>query len=402
MCPLTESSVLTEYSLSHTFSRTILELTSEPRFQRTDRIGYAIDRHNRPAVKLAAAQVPLTYDLWKDLRTPAGIGLHPAGIKEIWEFYAHKRVSGIDENGRSTIFQIPTPFKTALQKYTRVIIVSVMLPFSLSLIEEYAQTILENREGSSHLYASLYEEVNSLLESATSRVALSLVGNERIVIPMVNKTIQSLSQEAMPVTHQGEAHGPSKGGNFPQKSIAALLGLGQFGVHRIIFRDEVRGNAVHRFTGPLRSLLVFDTQENREENGTVASLSEPWRKFLIQLYDFTNTDPHINQYRFCTHIPLEDTGCDMCSTYCPSGAQANSMPEGNGVFSPTIQEQCYRFWEGSLQFDYRRCCEERGQMAEIFPEWSCSRGLSMCAAKGKKRASAVAQFYKKKEELMAS
>ncbi|MBU7042948.1 MAG: hypothetical protein HXS47_05090, partial [Theionarchaea archaeon] len=101
MCPLTESSVLTEYSLSHTFSRTILELTSEPRFQRTDRIGYAIDRHNRPAVKLAAAQVPLTYDLWKDLRTPAGIGLHPAGIKEIWEFYAHKRVSGIDENGRS-------------------------------------------------------------------------------------------------------------------------------------------------------------------------------------------------------------------------------------------------------------------------------------------------------------
>jgi hypothetical protein len=393
------SSPITEDNLIREFTQAISELSSEPEFQREDRIGYATDEPNQPAVKLAAAQVPLSYDLWKDLRNPAGIGLHPAGIRDIWEFYAHKRVSGIDEAGRSTIFQIPTPFETAQGTYKRVIIVSVMLPFSPSLIDEYAQIIVENRRGSSHIYTRMYEEVNSLLESATSRVAISLFDKDMVAIPMVNKTIQSISEGAVPLTHQREAHGPSKGGNFPQKSIAALVGLGQFGVHRIIFRDELAGNAIHRFTGPIRSLVLFDTQEGSEENGTIIALTDKWRTFLMELYDFTRKDPEINQYRFCTHIPLDDAGCEMCTTFCPSGAQGNSMPDMDGTFSPHIEGQQHRFWNGLLQFDYGRCCEERGQMAEIFPEWSCSRGLSICAAKGKKRLFAVQEFYKKRKEL---
>ena len=401
MSSLSASFDLSEDFLISTFEQTISELSLEPTFQRGDRTGYAVDRKNQPAVKLAVAQVPLSYDLWEGLRNPAGIGLHPIGIREIWEFYTHRRVNGIDEAGRPTIFQIPTPFESALNLYKRVIIISAMLPFSPLLIDDYANSIMKNTRGSSHLYAKVYEEVNTILDSATTRVAIELIEGKRIVVPLVNSTIQSISQEAVPLTHQEAAHGPSKGGNFPQKSIAALLGLGQFGVNRIIFRDEKVGNSIHRFTGPLRSIVLFDPQDPADEKGTIITLTRRWRKFLMRLYDFTDTDPEINKYRFCTHIPSDDEGCEMCKIYCPSGAQSNSMPGSDGTFSPEVTQQEHRFWKGTLQFDYRRCCEERGQMAEIFPEWSCSRGLSVCAAKGKRRAFSATHFYEKRAELTA-
>ncbi|MBU7032134.1 MAG: hypothetical protein HXS53_06360 [Theionarchaea archaeon] len=399
MPPRSASSNLTEDFLVSEFARTISDLSLEPRFQRGDRIGYAVDRKNQPAVKLAMAQVPLSYDLWEGLKNPAGIGLHPVGIREIWEFYAHRRITGIDEAGRPTIFQIPLPFDRALNQYRCVLIISVMLPFSPLLMDEYADSIMKNTRGSSHLFTRMCDEINALLDSATSRVAIELMGEKRIVVPLVNTTIQSISQEAIPLTHQGAAHGPSKGGNFPQKSIAALLGLGQFGVNRIIFRDEQVGNSIHRFVGPLRSILIFDSQMNMDEEGTIIPLTSAWRKFLMRLYDFTDTDPEINRYRFCTHVSLEDEGCEMCRIYCPSGAQSNSMPERNGTFPLEIIQQKHRFWNGTLQFDYRRCCEERGQMTEIFPEWSCSRALSVCAAKGKRRIFSAAHFYDKRAGL---
>ena len=47
----------------------------------------------------------------------------------------------------------------------------------------------------------------------------------------------------------------------PQKSVAVLMGLGQFGVSRIVFKDEIVGGNVQRFTGPLRSIIIFDQEE---------------------------------------------------------------------------------------------------------------------------------------------
>lgn len=387
---------LSHEKLATMFKEKITELQNEPAFERTAQpIQYAVDKKGIPHVKLAVGNVPLTYDLWKGLKNPALIGLYPAGLHEIWEFYAHRRKTGVDESGRPTIFQIPRSFDSAQKEYNRAVLVSVMLPFSPEILTQYTAVI--RGKGSSHVFSRMYEEVNTLLDTATTRVALDLVADDTVVVPMNNETVSSISKEALPLTRQGTSHGPSKGVNYPQKSVAALLGLGQLGVNRIIFRDEYTNGTVERFTGPLRSLVIFDKKD--VENNSIICLSDSWRLFLFDLYDFTNTDPEVNKYRFCSYIPYNDNGCRLCIEYCPSGAQANSVPDPTGEYPHYIASQTHRFWKGKLQFDYARCCEERGQMASLFPEWSCARGLSVCAAKGKKRVYAARNFYTKRKEL---
>lgn len=388
---------LLQENLTTLFKRVVAELQEEPEFKRKGKPLYAVE-NGTPSIKVAAGNIPLNYDLWKNLRNPAVVGLYPVGLQKIWEFYAHTKKRGIDTSGRSTIFQVPQPFDSAMKKYSRAVIISVMLPFSPDSIKEYTE-LVGDREGSSHVYYSMYDDVDTMVDRAVSRAALGLVRDNNVVVPMHKDNVIKVSKEAVPVTRQGSSHGPAKGGNYPQKSVAALLGLGQFGVHRIIFRDEVVSGKVQRLTGPLRSIIIFDRNQLITDGEGMIYPGDQWRQFLFKLYDFTNTDSEVNKYRFCTYQPLNDEGCGFCKVYCPSGAQANSMPDTTGEYSKEIVQQQHRFWEGKLQFDYARCCEERGQMASLFNEWSCSRALSVCASKGRKRKYAAENFYKKMWEL---
>jgi hypothetical protein len=383
------------------FKKKIAELQEEPEFQWSkQRITYAVDRQGSPDVKLTVGNVPLDYDLWKGLRNPAVIGLYPAGLNEIWMFHANRRKKKVDEAGRQTIFQVPRSFEYAKKNFNRAVILSVMLPFSPKIIRDYSDIILSGKVGSSHLFSRMYEDVNLMINKATSRVAIELINNDNMALSLDNKTVNNISEEAMPVTHQKESHGPSKGGNYPQKSLAALLGLGQFGVSRLVFRDEIVDKNVERFMGPLRSIVVFDNEELvNDGDGGVIFPTDEWRSFLFQLYDFTNIDPEVNKYRFCSYIPYDDEGCGKCVKSCPSGAQANSVPAVNGEYSEEVSKQDHRFWEQKLQFDFGRCCEDRGQMAGLFPEWSCAMCASVCASKGKRRVESVERFYEKMGEL---
>lgn len=386
-------------NLIRMFQEKITELQEEPEFARDQRIPYARENET-PEVKVAVGNVSLDHDLWKELRNPAVVGLYPAGLQQIWEFFAHKRKTGTDESGRPTIFQVPRSFGSALQIYNRAVIISVMLPFSTEIVRNYTESVIGKEKSSSHVYAAMYEEVNLLLDKATTRAAIDLVADDNVVIPMNNDNVAHVSEEAVPLTRQGTSHGPSKGGNYPQKSVAALLGLGQFGVHRIIFKDEMNNGKIERFTGPLRSIIVFDKNDIiTNGNNDVIYITDSWRSFLLRLFDFTDTDPEINKYRFCAYIPYHDEGCTKCRDVCPSGAQPNSMPSPTGEYPEEVATQAHRFWEGKLQFDHARCCEERGQMAELFPEWSCSRGLSVCKARGVRRVYAAKNFYKKRAAL---
>jgi hypothetical protein len=178
------------------------------------------------------------------------------------------------------------------------------------------------------------------------------------------------------------------------------MGLGQFGVSRIVFRDELIDGKIRRLVGPLRSIIIFD------ENDPVTDGSEgiiyptkEWRDFLMTLSDFTNDNQDVNRYRYCSYIPLEDKGCGKCIENCPPGAQINSVPKEDGGFSKAVSNQTHRFWKGKLQFDYARCCEIRGQMANLFPEWSCARCVSVCAIEGVRRSQAVDDFNTKMREL---
>ncbi|MGD2250319.1 MAG: hypothetical protein PVF58_18120 [Candidatus Methanofastidiosia archaeon] len=391
---MTSNPVLIQPFVTDLFKKTITELQKEPQFNRYSPL-YAVSNGD-PSIKVAVGNVPLNYDLWKGLRNPGRIGLYPAGLKEIWEFYAHRSIDAVDASGRPTIFQVPVSFQNACTEYKRAVLISVMLPFAPDIVTQYINTVEDNLS-SSHLFTQIYNTVDTILDTACTRVAHYLVHNDTVVVPMNNQNVSSLSAEAIPLTRQNDSHGPSKGGNYPQKSLAVLLGLGQLGVHRIVFRDEIKSGKVHRYIGPLRSIIVFD--KNDVTTDGLIIINEKWRKFLFKLFDYTNTNPDINKYRFCTYIPLNDQGCGLCTEYCPSGAQPNSMPLPTGKYSTEVSHQNHRFWEGVLQFDHARCCQKRGQMKSMFPEWSCARGLSVCASKGKKRKDAVQNFYEKMDQL---
>ncbi|MFP3952433.1 MAG: hypothetical protein ACLFVP_09885 [Candidatus Bathyarchaeia archaeon] len=178
------------------------------------------------------------------------------------------------------------------------------------------------------------------------------------------------------------------------------MGLGPFGVSRLVFRDEVTDRGVKRFLGPLRSIVIFGAGEIiKDGRGGVIYPTSEWREFLFKLYDFTNTNPNVNRYRFCSYIPLDDEGCGKCIETCPSGAQRNSSPTPEGDYSSDASGQRHRFWEGEIQFDFGRCCDDRGQMARLYPEWSCAMCATICASKGARRSGSVNRFYNKMREL---
>jgi hypothetical protein len=394
---------LSKNGLTRSFINCLAEVKDEPEFSRsTDRLKFAIDGEGHAAVKIAIGNMPLDYDLWEDLRNPATVGLFPAGLPEIWDFYANRRKKKVDETGRPSIFQMPLSFGYAQKNYSRAVIISVMLPFSEGIIDNYISRVIDKKKGSSHTFARMYEDINKILDKTVSRVATEMVIDDAnaIVLPMTGDIVNALSSEAIPQTKQGISHGPGKGGNYPQKSIAALLGLGQFGISRIIFRDEIVNGKVHRYTGPIRSIVLFD-KDNLITDGSDGIIypTGAWRSFLNRLFDFTDTDPEVNKYRFCSHFPLNDKGCNKCVDCCPSGAQPNSSPLGTGKYSAEVNQQTYRFWDGKLQFDSGKCFDERGQILGLLPEWSCARCVAICADQGIKRKLAVENYNNKMQEL---
>jgi hypothetical protein len=388
-------------SATRLFQESIEELREEPGFQLSrNRIRFAVDVDGEPDVKVAVGNVPLDYDLWEGLRNPAVVGMYPAGLRDIWEFHANRIKQTVDEAGRQKIFQTPRSFDWARSHYGRALLVSVMLPFCPEVIESHAQVIREKRHGSSHVFSGMYDDVNRIINGATSRVAMGLVVSDTVVVAMNDDTVKDVSAEAIPLTRQGTSHGPCKGGNYPQKSLAVLVGLGQLCVSRIVVRDECQDDELRRFVGPIKSIVMFDMHElvTDGSNGVVYP-GESWRQFLFRLFDFTDTDPEINRFRFCTYIPQNDEGCQECIDNCPSGAQARSVPTPEGGYSVQISKQGHRFQEGRLQFDFGRCLDVRSQMARLFPEWSCSRCLSTCAAAGNRRIYAARNYQPRISEL---
>jgi len=383
------------------FKDRVAELQDEPEFQwKRESIKYALDPDGDPSVKVAMGNVPLDYDLWEGLRNPAVMGIYPAGLEELWEYHANRRRARVDEYGRQTIFQIPRSYEYAKEKFNRAVIISVMLPFSHEVIKNYNTAVKDDRDRSSFIFRRMYEDINLMANKATGRVGIDLASVDGVVLAMNDDNVTKVSKQAVPLTHQGDSHGPSKGGNYPQKSLAVLMGLGQFGVSRIVFRDELVDGVVKRFVGPLRSIIVFDEEEPvRDGGGGVIYPTEEWRRFLFRLYDFTDVDPALNKHRFCSYVPLDDGGCGKCVDACPAGAQESSVSMPDGGYSESVSKQVHRFYDGKLQFDNAKCCETRGQMANLFPEWSCARCVSICAAEGNRRRPAAENFEAKRRQL---
>jgi len=74
------------------------------------------------------------------------------------------------------------------------------------------------------------------------------------------------------------------------------------------------------------------------------------------------------------------------------------MPSGD--YSPEVKEQEHRFYEDKIQFDYGSCCDDREQLANLYPEWSCARCVTICGSEGLRRPASIINYYEKKEELL--
>jgi hypothetical protein len=395
------NSSLNVASLVEAFTEHILDLEQEPEFYRSEP-QYAVDDDGKPQVKVAIGNVPLDYDLWEGLRNPSLVGMYPAGLREIWEYHASKKRDTVDRSGRKTIFQLPVSFEDARRRYARAVIVSAMLPFSRAITREYMDVVQGKKRGGPHIFSTMYGSAQRMIDKATGRVAMELVNRDTVVVAMDNDNVRGVSTEAIPATRQGDSHGPTKGGNYPQKSIAVLMGLGQFGICKIVMRDEVSNGAVQRFIGPIRSIVLFDQEDPIEDgSGGVVYPTEAWRQFLFRLSDFTDADPAINEHRFCRYIG-DDDSCLECVRSCEWGALANSIPTPEGRYSDRILSQGHRFWDGELQFDFASCLDERGQMATLFSEWTCGRCPAVCIADGYREKEAVEAYHEKKTELTTS
>ena len=234
-------SAITVKKVEQVFKERVSELLEEPEYQtNSNQTIYAMDEKGDPIVKVAIGNVSLDYDLWEDMRNPASIGCYPVGLPEFWEFYANRRKRKIDESGRQSIFQIPRTYDSASEDYKRAVVVSVMMPFSNNLIDTYARPILQRAEAKTYEFKKTYDKVNQIINKAVTRAAIDLMNPENIVIPLDNGTIKFISEETIPANRQGTSHGPCKIGNVPQKSLAVLFGLGQIGVSRMVFRDEIK------------------------------------------------------------------------------------------------------------------------------------------------------------------
>jgi hypothetical protein len=178
------------------------------------------------------------------------------------------------------------------------------------------------------------------------------------------------------------------------------MGLSQFGVSRIVFRDEIIDDRVRRFTGPLKSIILFDQGilTTGKKDG-IFFPGEDWRNFLLHLSDFNRVDPEINQYRFCRYPSSSGRGCRKCVELCPSGAQGNSIPLQSGGYSKKVLKRSRWFYDDQLQFDFNLCTDDRVQMKTLYSEWSCARCVFVCAGKGLKRKSAVKKFSQIKHKL---
>jgi ferredoxin len=381
---------ITPASIEAALRRKIEEIRTKPAYLWADgRRNHAVNQEGEAAMKVGVANCTLDFDLWKRLRNPALIGRHPVGLREIWEYYATKDIKKTRPDGTPNYLSMPTPFEDITDRFGRAVIISAMLPLSQAIFERYAEAIVDRAPAPHDAYCKAWAETNQLLDEAVAKLAMALLGPERAVVPMTGDMVGAISQQAVPPIRQGNYHGPCKGGNFPQKSVGVLTGLVQFGVSRIVFRDEVHNGRVERFTGPIRSIVLFDSQEPITDGSDgIVHLTEDWREHVMSLCDFTDVHPDVNRQRYCTYIPdqaREEEGCGLCVKYCPSGAVGNSAPQPNGEYAAAIRQQASRFSDGRLQFDFARCLEERTQKAQLYPDYMCGRCVAACATRGRRR-----------------
>ena len=340
----------------------------------------------RPVVRLAATHCPVQMDIWQGLRSPAQVGTYPIGLEDIWRHYACANIRSTRSDGSPNPLAMPEPFEDARKRFGRAVILSALLAMNPEIYEAHAEKVLRGDADPSDAYCRARGEVGGIIHKAVGRLALALMAPNRAVVPMTDQNIPKVIKGTRGEYHSGRYHGPCNN-LYPQPSIAVMTGLLRFGVNRLPFRDEVAPEGtVRRLLGQYASIVLFDDQPPDDDGeGGVSLLDADRLAWMRRVNDYTDVAEEVVAERYCTYNLTGPNGggaCGKCVEACPSGALPNSSPAPDGTFPERLTRQAHRFWDGCLDFDFGNCCRDRGQKAQLYPEYVCARCEAVCAARG--------------------
>ncbi|TET39580.1 MAG: hypothetical protein E3J72_00210 [Planctomycetota bacterium] len=368
----------------------VRSIALEPEFDRhqTDLgVPCLLDNDGLPAVRVAIANASIDADIWHGLRSPAAVGLHPVGFREIWDFYAANNLKSVLPDGSPNYLAIPESFEEAKKRLDRAVIISMLLPIDKQVFEAYAEKITGGDPDNFDEYPRASSDVAGIISKVAARLSLARLRRDRVVVCMNSTGAKKVVEFSLADSQTGRYHGPCND-PFPQNSVAVLTGLMQFGVSRIPIRDE-RGEdgKVIRMMGHYATVVVFDNAPLVEDgSGGVVHLDAAHIEKTRKLSDYTVVDEDVVSGRFCPYNRMLGRSgksvCGKCIMHCSSGAIPNSSPAPNGKYSESILEKKHRFHDGFLDFDFIKCTRERNQKQELYSEYACARCVAICAARG--------------------
>jgi len=378
-------------NLQYLLQTKVAEVINEPAYNWNSPFkSFMTDGEGEPVIRVGIINFDLDTDIWAGLRSPALVGMHPVTPADIWRHYACLTSKTVRPDGSPNPLAMPEPFADAQSRFRRGVIVCGMLAVNPEIYERYAEKITQGDEDPFDYYNRATDDINCIINKAIGKTGLALINPNRAVVAMTDRNIEMVIKRTKSDYFSGRYHGPCNN-HWPNNSLAVMTGLLRFGVNRIAFRDEVSADGKRqRLFGRYRSIVIFDQEPLEMNNGAgVTQLDSTRLQELKRVSDYTIVSDDVFAQRYCTYnltVANGESVCGKCLPACPSGALQNSTPTPTGIYDAVLTEQKYRFWEGTLDFDYANCINDRSQKGQLYEDYVCARCEVVCAAEGVRKS----------------
>ncbi len=368
----------------------VIEVINEPAYNWNSPFeSFMTDDQGNPLVRIGIINFDLETDIWAGLRSPALVGMSPVTPADIWRHYACLTSRSVRPDGSPNPLAMPEPFEDAKKRFRRGVIVSGMLAVNPEIYLRYRDKIARGDQDPFDYYYRATDDISKIIDKAVGKTGMALINPDRAVVAMTDRNTKMVIDRTKSEYYSGRYHGPCNN-HWPNNSLAVMTGLLRFGVNRIAFRDEVMPDGKRqRLFGRYRSIVIFDQDSLVRDNSGGVTLMDPTRLMELKwISDYTNVSDEVKTQRYCTYNMTTADGeslCGKCLPACPSGALLNSSPTPAGVYRDSALDQKHRFWEGTLDFDYANCINDRTQKGQLYDDYVCARCEVICATSGNRK-----------------